>query len=207
MPRQLDKAASQHLLRSPDTKVFRYNMINTGWRIVFFLLLSAWLGFVFFVSISDLGVLKSVLAIVIVNGGIFVPYVIACRRYAIALTKEGMYISHVDTEDYRGPFSRRNLFVRWDEFTQLTLTDGPVMTFRVKGERYAFTVKDPLFVVVGTRAKKHQPFVEAVCSYSGYIYHFQKGEGRSWQYLFASPGHTFDVEVDAHDWETLDCSK
>lgn len=142
----------------------------------------------------------------IVDGVWFVPYVMVCRL-AIALTREGMFISHVDTEDYRGPLSRRNVFVRWDEFTQLKLTYGPILTFRVKGERYPFTVQDPFFANGSSRAKKQLPFVEAICSYSGYAYHFQKGEGRTWQYLFASSGHTFDVEVDASDWESLDCSK
>lgn len=207
MLRQLDKAAVRQLLRNPDTKVFRNPMMNTGWSVAILILMSTWSILFLVGSISDIGVLKTVLIILIVNGEWCVPFVMACRRYAIALTKEGMYLSHVDTEDYRGPFSRRNLFVHWDDFTRLKLTDGPMMTFRAKGERYAFTVKDPLFSVGGTRAKKHQPFVEAICSYSGYIYHFQKGEGRTWQYLFASPGHTFDVEAQASDWESLDCSK
>jgi hypothetical protein len=74
------------------------------------------------------------------------------------------------------------------------------MTFRVKGERYSYNVVD-LLLTNYARAKKHQTFVEAICSYSGYIYHFQKGEGRTWQYIFASPGHTFDVEADDSDWE------
>ena len=203
MPKQLDKTATKQLLRSPDTKVIHNPMMNIGWWVAIFILLSAWLFLLFDVSISDIDVLKTVLVILIFNGGWCVPYVIVCRRHAIALTKEGMYFSHVDTEDFRGPFSRRNLFVRWDEFTQLKLTQGPIMTFRVKGERYAFTVQDPLFGNGSTRAKKQQPFVEAICSYSGYIYHFQKGEGRTWQYLFASSGHTFDVEADATDWDTL----
>lgn len=203
MLRQLDKAAVKQLLRNPDTKVFRNPMMNIGLWVAILIPLSVWLIIVFDVSISDIDVLKTVLVILLVNGGWCVPYVIVCRRYAIALTKDGMYLSHVDTEDYRGPFSHRNLFVRWDEFTQLKLTDGPMMTFRVKREKYAFTVKDPFFVAGGTRAKKHQPFVEAICSYGGYIYHFQRGEGRTWQYLFASPGHTFDVEAEGSDWDSL----
>ena len=193
----------KQLLRNPDNKVFRNQMMNIGWWVAILTLVSAWLILV----LSDIDVLKTVLVILIVNGGWCVPYVLACRRYAIVLTKEGMYISHVSTEDFRGPLSRRNLFVRWDEFTQLKLTQGPIMTFRVKGERYAFTVQDPLFGNDIGRPKKQLPFVEAVCSYGGYIYHFQKGEDRTWQYLFASPGHTFDVEADASDWESLDCSK
>ena len=193
----------KQLLRNPDNKVFRNQMMNIGWWVAILTLVSAWLILV----LSDIDVLKTVLVILIVNGGWCVPYVLACRRYAIVLTKEGMYISHVSTEDFRGPLSRRNLFVRWDEFTQLKLTQGPIMTFRVKGERYAFTVQDPLFGNGVGRPKKQLPFVEAVCSYSGYIYHFQNGENRTWQYLFASPGHTFDVEADASDWESLDCSK
>ena len=203
MLRQLDKAAVKQLLHNPDTKVFRNQMMNIGWWVAILALVSAWLILV----LSDIDVLKTVLVILIVNGGWCVPYVLACRRYAIVLTKEGMYISHVDTEDFRGPLSLRNLFVRWDELTQLKLTQGPIMTFRVKGERYAFTVQDPLFGNGTGRAKKQLPFVEAVCSYSGYIYHFQKGEDRTWQYLFASPGHTFDVDADASDWESLACSK
>ena len=203
MLRQLDKAAVRQLLSNSDNKVFRNQMMNIGWLVAILALVSAWLILV----LSDMDVLKTVLVILIVNGGWCVPYALVCRRYAIALTKEGMYISHVDTEDFRGPLTRRNIFVRWDELTQLKLTQGPIMTFRVKGERYAFTVQDPLFGNGGTRAKKLQPLVEAICSCSGYIYHFQKGEGRSWQYLFASPGHTFDVEADASDWDSLDCSK
>ena len=203
MLRQLDKAAVKQLLRNPDNKVFRNQMMNIGWWVAILTLVSAWLILV----LSDIDVLKTVLVILIVNGGWCVPYVLACRRYAIVLTKEGMYISHVSTEDFRGPLSRRNLFVRWDEFTQLKLTQGPIMTFRVKGERYAFTVQDPLFGNGVGRAKKQLLFVEAICSYSGYIYHFQKGESRTWQYLFASPGHTFDVDADASDWESLECSK
>ena len=203
MLRQLDKSAVKQLLRNPDNKVFRNQMMNIGWWVAILTLVSAWLILV----LSDIDVLKTVLVILIVNGGWCVPYVLACRRYAIVLTKEGMYISHASTEDFRGPLSRRNLFVRWDEFTQLKLTQGPIMTFRVKGERYAFTVQDPLFGNGIGRPKKQLPFVEAVCSYGGYIYHFQKGEDRTWQYLFASPGHTFDVEADASDWESLDCSK
>ena len=199
MPRQLDKNAVKQLLHNPDTKVFRNQMMNIGWWVAILALVSAWLILV----LSDIDVLKTVLVILIVNGGWCVPYVLACRRYAIVLTKEGMYISHVSTEDFRGPLSLRNLFVRWDELTQLKLTQGPVMTSRVKGERYAFTVQDPLLVSGGARAKKHQPFVEAICSYSGYIYHFQKGEGRTWQYLFASSGHTFDIEADATDWDSI----
>ena len=197
----------KRLLRGCDTKVFRNPMVNIGWWVAALILLTAWLTFLIVVSTSDTDVLKTVLVILIVNGGWCVPYVLACRRYAIVLTKEGMYISHVSTENFRGPLSRRNLFVRWDEFTQLKLTQGPIMTFRVKGERYAFTVQDPLFGNVVGRAKKQLLFVEAICSYSGYIYHFQKGESRTWQYLFASPGHTFDVDVDASDWESLECSK
>ncbi len=203
MLRQLDKAAVKQLLRNPDNKVFRNQMMNIGWLVAILALVSVWLILV----LSDMDVLKTVLVILIVNGGWCVPYVLACRRYAIVLTKEGMYISHVDTEDFRGPFSRRNLFVRWDEFTQLKLTQGPVMVFRVKGERYAFTVQDPLFGNGVTRAKKQLPLVEAICSYSGYVYHLQEGEGRTWQFLFASAGHTFDVEASEHDWESLDCSK
>ena len=203
MLRQLDKSAVKQLLRNPDNKVFRNQMMNIGWWVTILTLVTAWLILV----LSDLDDLKTVLVILIVNGGWCVPYVLAFRRYAIALTKEGMYISHVSTEDFRGPLSRRNLFVRWDEFTQLKLTQGPIMMFRVKGERYTFTVQDPLLGNGVGRAKKQLPFVEAICSYSGYIYHLQKGESRTWQYLFASPGHTFDVEAGASDWESLDCSK
>ena len=203
MLRQLDKAAVKQLLRNPDNKVFRNQMMNIGWWVAILTLVSAWLILV----LSDIDVLKTVLVILIVNGGWCVPYVLACRRYAIVLTKEGMYISHVSTEDFRGPLSLRNLFVRWDEFTQLKLTQGPIMMFRVKGERYTFTVQDPLLGNGVGRAKKQLPFVEAICSYSGYIYHFQNGEDRTWQYLFASPGHTFDVEAGASDWESLECSK
>ena len=207
MLRQLDKAAVKQLLRNPDTKVFRNQMMNLGWWVTVFLPLFGWFTILFLFSLADPDALLGVFLVLITSVGGFVPYVIiVSRRHAIALTREGMFMSHVDTEDYRGPLTWRNLFVRWDEFTQLKLTDGPMMTFRVKGERYAFTVQDPLFVG-GSRAKKQQPFVEAICSYSGYIYHFQKGKGRSWQYLFASPGHTFDVEADASDWDSLDCSK
>ena len=207
MPKQLDKSAVKRLLHNPDTKVFRNPMMNIGWSVAILVLLSALLIFFFVASISDRDVLKTVLVILIVNGGLFAPFVMVCRRYSIALTKEGMYLSHVDSEDFRGPFSRRNLFVRWDEFSQLKITDGPMMTFRMKGEKYAFTVQDPLLGNGVGRAKKQLPFVEAICSYSGYIYHFQNGEDRTWQYLFASPGHTFDVEAGASDWESLDCSK
>ena len=207
MLRQLDKAAVKQLLRNPDTKVFRNQMMNLGWWITVFLPLFGLFTILFLVSLADPDALLELFIVLITSAVCFVLYVIIVgRRHAIALTREGMFMSHVDTEDYRGPLTWRNLFVRWDEFTQLKLTDGPMMTFRVKGERYAFTVQDPLFVG-GSRAKKQQPFVEAICSYSGYIYHFQKGEGRSWQYLFASSGHTFDVEVDASDWDSLDCSK
>ena len=124
MLRQLDKSAVKQLLRNPDNKVFRNQMMNIGWWVAILTLVSAWLILV----LSDIDVLKTVLVILIVNGGWCVPYVLAFRRYAIALTKEGMYISHVSTEDFRGPLSRRNLFVRWDEFTQLKLTQGPIMT-------------------------------------------------------------------------------
>ena len=201
MPKQLDKAGVKRLLRGCDTKVFRNPMVNIGWWVAALILLTAWLTFLIVVSTTDTDVLKTVLVILVFNGGWCVPYVLVFRRQVIALTKEGMYFSHVSTEDFRGPLSLRNFFVPWDEFTQLTITDGPVITFKVKKGRYPYTFQDPLFGNGITRAKKQLPFVEAICSYSGYIYHFQKGEGRTWQYLFASPGHTFDVEADASDWE------
>lgn len=202
MPRQLDKAAVKQLLRNPDTKVFRNQMMHIGWWIAIFLLLSVCLIIAFLESVLDLDALVATLIILIVNVGSVIIYVLVCRRHVIALTREGMYLSHVDTEDYRGILSRRNLFVRWDELMQLKVANDPVMTFRVKGERYSYNVVDPI-VTNYAHAKKHQTFVEAICSYSGYIYHFQKGEGRTWQYLFASPGHTFDVEADAFDWDSL----
>ena len=76
------------------------------------------------------------------------------------------------------------------------------MSFRVKGERYGFTVNGLLYNG-RVRAKKYQPFVDAICSYSGYVYQFQKGKGHAWQYIFASPDRTANFEADASDWDTL----
>ena len=202
MPKQLDKNAAKQLLHSPDTRVFRNQMLNTVWLIVFSILLSAYLTFVCIVAANPKEVLVAVILILIVNIDCVVAIVLASRRYVIALTREGMYLPRVNTEDYRGPLSRDRLFVRWDEFTELKLSEGPVMSLRVKGERYGFTVNS-LIIGGRVRAKKHQPFVDAICSYSGYVYQFQKGKGQPWQYIFASPSHTANFEADDTDWDTL----
>ena len=202
MPKQLDKNAAKQLLRSPDTRVFRNQMLNTAWLIAYSILICAYITFVCIVSAQPKDVLVTVIIILIVNIGYVISLVLASRRYVMALTREGMYLSRVNTEDYRGSLSRRNLFVRWDEFTELKLSEGPVMSFRVKGERYGFTVNGLLYNG-RVRAKKHQPFVDAICSYSGYVYQFQKGKEHTWQYIFASPDRTANFEADATDWDTL----
>ena len=209
MPRQLDKAAVKKLLHNPETKVIRNQLMEIGGLVLLFIPILAWEMFVLIdvFSFSAPGkiadMVESILLILVLPAAFVIAYIIASRRIKMALTHEGMFFSHVDTEDYRGPLSRRNLFVRWDEFTQLKLTNGPIMTFRVKGERYNYTV-GAFLISSRVRAKKHLPFVEAICSYSGYVYHFQKGEGLTWQYLFASANHTFDVEAEVADWETLE---
>ena len=202
MPKQLDKNAAKQLLRSPDTRVFRNQMLNTAWLIAFSILICAYITFVCIVSAQPKDVLVTVIIILIVNIDCVIALVLASRRYVMAFTREGMYLSRVNTEDYRGPLSRRNLFVRWDEFTELKLSEGPVLSFRVKGERYGFTVNG-LLNNGRFRAKKHQAFVDAICSYSGYVYQFQKGKGQPWQYIFASPGHTANFEADDTDWDSL----
>ena len=202
MPKQLDKNAAKQLLRSPDTRVFRNQMLNTAWLIAFPILLCAYFTFVCIVAAYPKDVLVTVIIILIVNIDCVVALVLASRRYVMALTREGMYLSRVNTEDYRGPLSRDNLFVRWDEFTELKLSEGPVLSFRVKGERYGFTVNS-LIISSRIRAKKHQPFVDAICSYSGYVYQFQKGKEHTWQYIFATPDRTANFEADATDWDTL----
>ena len=191
MLRQLDKAAVKQLLRNPDNKVYRNQMMNIGWWVAILTLVTAWLILV----LSDLDDLKTVLVILIVNGGWCVPYVLACRRYAIVLTKEGMYISHVSTEDFRGPLSRRNLLNKYR-----TIYDS--ISLNKIGER--MLSKEDKYTIF---CNSHERFIKVSQKDKGYIYHFQKGESRTWQYLFASPGHTFDVDADASDWESLECSK
>ena len=199
MPKQLDKHAAKQLLRSPDTRVFRNQLLNVDWLIAFAIPLCAWFC-IDSVPIKD--ILRSLLVILVVFVVGVVAFIMDSRRHVLALTREGMYIWEVNTEDYRGSLSRRNLFVRWDEFTELKLSEGPVMSFRVKGERYGFTVNGLLYIG-RVRAKKYQPFVDAICSYSGYVYQFQKGKGHAWQYIFASPDRTANFEADTTDWDTL----
>ena len=207
MPKQLDKAAVKELLRNPETKVVRNQMMDIAGVLGLFIPILGWEIFflIAFFSVPVLDkttgeVLASILLVLVVPAALIVAYVVTSRHYKMALTHEGMFFSHVETEDYRGPLSRRNFFVRWDEFTQLTLANGPNMTFRVKGEKYGFTVS--AFLISGrARAKKHQPFVEDICAYSGYRYHLQQGDGLTWQYTFASPSQPLDFEVADSDWE------
>jgi hypothetical protein len=199
MPKQLDKAAVRQLLRNPDTKVFRNQFLHIGLLAMCVFLFILWDAALF------VPVCTSVVAVIVlltVQATCLVGYWFWGRCSVMALTPEGMYLFRANTEDFRGPLTCDRLFVRWDELTMLKLEDGPIMTFRVKGGRYAYTVSGDI-ISSRTRAKKQLPLVEAICSYSGYIYHFQKGDGLTWKYIFASPNHTFDVEVDDTDWATL----
>jgi hypothetical protein len=200
MPRQLDKAAVKQLLCNPETKVFRNQFQHIGLLAMFIFLFVLWDVSLFFPNGTTV---VTIIAFLTVQAACMVGYWFWGRCSVMALTPEGMYLARANTEDFRGPLTCDRLFVRWDELTMLKLeNNGPVMTFRVKGGRYAYTVSDDI-ISSRVSAKKQLPLVEAICSYSGYIYHFQKGVGLTWKYVFASPGHTFDVDVEEADWETL----
>ena len=120
----------------------------------------------------------------------------------IAFTQEGMYLPRVETEDYRGPLTCSRLYVPWNELTELELSYGPILSFRIKGQRYGFTVNS-LLGSNRSRAKRNLEFVETVSSYSGYKYHFSKGEGLTWEYLFILPNRAANAKADNYDWESF----
>ncbi|MBQ9865024.1 MAG: hypothetical protein IJM33_06775 [Bacteroidales bacterium] len=196
MPRQLDKAAVKKLLRKPDTKVFRNRSLHIALLVTLAFLFIVWDVALFF---PDDTAVATIIIVLTVQVASLAGYWFWGRCSVLALTPEGMYLSRANTEDFRSPLTYSRLFVRWDELTMLKLENGPTMTFKVKEGRYAYTVSDDI-ISSRTRAKKHRPLVEAICSYSGYRYYFQQGVGLTWQYIFVSPSSSSDFEVVDSDW-------
>lgn len=203
MAKYLDRQAAKSLLRDPATTVFRNPMAECGVLVMVVLEVLACLLFLTSISFSnpDWRTVTTVSVILLVGMGFWVVYFLE-KRSGIAFTKEGMYLSRVETEDFHGPLSQSRMYVRWDELTELSLSYGPVMSFRVKGYRYGFTVDNVLPISSG-RAQRNLQFVEAISSFSGYKYHFSKGKGLTWQYLFILSNRSANANADAYDWESL----
>ena len=203
MAKYLDRQAAKSLLRDPATTVFRNPMVDCGVLVMVVLEVLACLFFLasLFFSNPDLRTVIMVSVLLLMWIGFCVAYFIE-KRSGIAFTKEGMYLSRVETEDFQGPLSQSRMYVRWDELTELSLSYGPVMSFRVKGYRYGFSVVGVLPSSSG-RAQRYQQFVETISSFSGFKYHFSKEKGLTWQYLFILPNRSANASADSYDWESF----
>ena len=206
----LTTQAAEKLLRQPGVKVIR-NPLPLHWvRLVGAMYLTLlWLGLLVMIIVGalethDLWRSYWVLGIImLVHVATCVSIFIAGRRAVLALNKEGMYLSKVDSEDFRGPMTLRRRFFRWDELTELKLTSGPVLSFRVKGHPYGFAMNPIQSVNIGGFNKRNMQLVEAITAYSGYPHHIHNDGRNYWQCVFATSLRPANAEADVWDWDSL----
>lgn len=205
----LTNQAVEKLLRQPDIKVIRNPLHNETVNITIITLTLIWLGLLLMATVESIETSDSwkgywtLLVILIVHIATCVAVFISGRRTILALNKEGMYLSTVNTEDFRGPLSLRRHFFRWDEITELTLFSGPILSFKIKGRPYGFTLNPNIMTNGDSRAKKYKQLIEDISAYSGFPHHFHQDSRNNWKFIFATPFRSANTEVDEWDWDSL----
>ena len=205
----LTTQAVEKLLQQPDVKVIRNPLHNEAVNITIIALTLLWLGLLLMVIMESIETTDSwkaywtLLVILIVHIAACVAVITGGRRTVLALNKEGMYLSTVNTEDYRGPLSLRRHFFRWDEITELTLSSGPTLSFRIKGRPYGFTLNPNIMTNGGFRAKRYKQLIEDISAFSGFPNHFHQDSRTDWKFIFATPFRPANTEVDEWDWDSL----
>lgn len=205
----LTTQAVEKLLQQPDVKVIRNPLHNEAVNITIIALTLIWLGLLLMIimeSIETPDLWKAywtLLVILIAHIAACVAVFIGGRRTVLALNKEGMYLSTVNTEDFRGPLSLRRHFFHWDEITELTLSSGPTLSFRIKGRPYGFTLTPNIMTNEGFRAKRYKLLIEDISAYSGFPHHFHQDSRNNWKFIFATPFRPANTEVDEWDWDSL----